>query len=218
VTVGNRTREIVGVVADVLQRDAGQAPAPQLFAPNAQVTTRSIRFVVRTAGDPLALAPSIRAEIRALDSRLAIADFTALDRLVARSVARPRFYTGLLMLFAGVALALAATGIFGVMSYTVAQRTREISIRMALGARAGDVLRMIVGRAVALSAAGAVLGLIAAQALGRVIQQQLFGVGLLDPVTLGGVVLVLGISAAAASLLPALRAAGLDPASALRES
>jgi putative ABC transport system permease protein len=218
VIVGNSTREIVAVVADVLQRDPGQQAAPQLFAPYTQATTRSIRIVVRTAGDPLALASSIRAEIRALDPNLAIAEFTPLEQLVIRSVARPRFYTALLGLFAGVALALAATGIFGVMSYAVAQRTREISIRMALGARAGTVLRTIVGRALALAAVGAVLGIAAAAALGRVIQKQLFGVALLDPWTIGAVVLVLGLSAAAASFLPARRAARLDPAAALRES
>jgi ABC-type antimicrobial peptide transport system permease subunit len=133
-------------------------------------------------------------------------------------VTRPRFYTALLALFAGVALALAATGVFGVMSYAVAQRSREISIRMALGAHAGQVLRMIVGRAIALAAAGAILGIAAAVALGRVIQNQLFGVGILDPVTLGVVVAVLIGSAAAASFLPARRAAALDPATALRES
>ena len=218
VTVGNATPEIVGVVADVLQRNPGEPAVPQLFAPYAQFTRRSIRIVVRTAGDPLALASAIRSEIRALDQNLAIAEFTPLEQLMTRSVARPRFYTGLLMLFAGVALALAATGIFGVISFMVSQRTREISIRMALGARASDVLRMIVGRAVMLAAIGAAVGIGVAQALGRVIQKQLFGVPLFDPVTIAGVVLVLGVSAAAASFLPARRAAGLDPASALRES
>jgi ABC-type antimicrobial peptide transport system permease subunit len=110
-----------------------------------------------------------------------------------------------------VALALAGTGIFGVMSYAVAQRSREISIRMALGARAGEVMRMIMGRALALAAGGLVAGVAAALALGRIIQGQLFGVTLFDPLTLTGVVLALGASAAAASFLPAWRAARLDP-------
>jgi predicted permease len=211
-------REVVGVVADVRQRRPGQAVAPQLFTPYAQRTTPTVRIVVRAVQDPLALAPSIRAEIRRLDPNLALADFTPLEQLIAGSVARPRFYTALLALFAGVALVLAATGVFGVMSYAVAQRSREISIRMALGARAGQVLRMIVGRAIALAAAGAVLGIAASVAAGRVIQNQLFGVGILDPVTLGVVVAVLIGSAAAASFLPARRAAALDPATALRES
>jgi ABC-type antimicrobial peptide transport system permease subunit len=164
------------------------------------------------------LASAVRAEIRRIDANLAIADFTPLEQLVARSVARPRFYTELLTLFAGIALALAATGVFGVMSYTVAQRTREISIRMALGARAGDMLRMIVGHAVLLAAAGAVLGLAGALVLGRMIQKQLFGVSLFDPLTIAAVVFVLGLSSVVASYLPARRAAHLDPASALRES
>ena len=218
VVVGARTPVIVGVVANVLQRDPGQPPVPQLFSPYTQVTTRSIRFVVRTTGDPLQLASAIRAELRSLDARLAIAEFTPLDQLLERSVARPRFYTELLMLFAGIALVLAATGIFGLTSYTVAQRTREISIRMALGARAVDMLRMIVGRAVMLAAVGALIGTAAALALGRVIQQQLFGVGVFDPLTIVAVLLVLGFSAAAASFLPARRAARLDPAAALRET
>jgi predicted permease len=210
--------EIVGIVADVRQRHPGEAIAPHLFRPYAQRTTRSVRYVVRSTTDPIGLAPTIRAEIRRLDPNLAITDFTALEQLIARSVARPRFYTALLALFAAVALALAATGIFGVMSYAVAQRGREISIRMALGARAGQVLQMIVGRAVALAAAGAILGVGGALALGRVIENQLFGVTLFDPITLAGVVLLLVGCAVAASFLPARRAAGLDPASALRES
>ena len=210
-------REIVGVVGDVLQRNPGEPAVPQLFAPYAQRTTRSVRLVVRAGEDPLALAPAIRAGFRALDPNLAIADFQLLEALVSESMARPRFYTSLLALFAGVALALAAIGIFGVMSYTVAQRVPEISLRMALGARAGDVVRTIVGGALALAATGAGLGVAAAFALRRAIQSQLFGVSPLDPITLGAVVLLLMASAAGASLLPALRAARLDPARALRE-
>jgi putative ABC transport system permease protein len=218
VVAGSNTWEIVGVVADVLQRNPGQPPVPQLFVPYRQFTTRTVRIVVRTTGDPLALAPAVRTQIRALDPNLAIAEFTPLEQLVERSVARPRFYAALLALFAGVALVLAATGIFGVMSYTVAQRTREIGIRMALGARTGDVLRMVVGRAMTLALLGAVLGLAASVALGRVIQKQLFGVTPLDPPTFAAVVILLGLSAAVASVLPARRAASLDPARTLRQT
>jgi predicted permease len=217
VNINGVTREVVGIVADVLQRSPAQPAAPMLFVPFAQRTIRSVKIVVRATGDPAALARAIRTEIRALDPDLAIADITPLTELVVRSMARPRFYTSLLSLFAAVALVLAATGIFGVMSYAVAQRAREISIRMALGALPGDVLRMIVGRALGLSAAGVVVGLTAALALGRFIQGQLFGVTLLDPLTLGSVALVLGASAALASFLPARRATKFDPATALRE-
>ena len=218
VTLSGRVYDVVGIVGDVLQRNPGEPVAPQLFMPYAQRSTRTVRIVVRTAGDPIALAPAIRREIRGLDPNLAITEFTPLEQLVARSVARPRFYTALLALFAGVALALAATGIFGVMSYAVAQRAREISIRMALGAHVADVLRMVVGRALALAGVGLAIGIGAALALGRVIRQQLFGVPLLDPVTLGTVVLVLIVSAIVASLVPARRAAGLDPGTALKGS
>ena len=217
VLINGVPREVVGVVADVLQRSPAQAAVPMLFVPFAQRTNRSVKIVVRTTGDPVALATAIRTEIRGLDPDLAIADITPLTQLVVRSMARPRFYTSLLSLFAAVALVLAATGVFGVMSYAVAQRAREISIRLALGALPADVLRMIVGRALGLSATGVVVGLAAALALGRFIQGQLFGVTLLDPVTVGAVALVLGASAALASFLPARRATKFDPASALRE-
>ena len=136
---------VVGIVGDILQRDPGGPVAPQLFASYAQRTSRSPRIVVRTQADPVALAPTIRTTVRALDPNLAIPEFTPLDQLVATAVARPRFYMSLLTLFAAVALALAATGIFGVMSYSVAQRSREIGIRIALGALARDVVWMIVG-------------------------------------------------------------------------
>jgi ABC-type antimicrobial peptide transport system permease subunit len=217
VNINGVPREVVGVVPDVLQRSPAEPAVPMLFVPFAQRTIRSVKMVVRATGDPAALATAIRTEIRALDQDLAIADITPMTRLVARSMARPRFYTSLLSLFAAVALVLAATGVFGVMSYAVAQRAREISIRLALGALPGDVLRMIVGRALGLSATGVVVGLAAALVLGRFIQGQLFGVTLIDPVTLGSVTLVLGASAALASFLPARRATKFDPASALRE-
>lgn len=218
VQISGNEYEIVGVVGDVRQQHPGEPVAAQLFAPYKQQTTRAVKFVVRSGTDPITLAPSIRAEIRQLDPNLALTDFTPLDQLIAGSVARPRFYTALLALFAGVALALAATGIFGVMSYSVAQRSREISIRMALGARAAQVLQMIVRRAVALAAVGTAIGIAGAIALGSLIRTQLFGVGILDPLTLAAVVTVLVGSAAAASYLPARRAAALDPADALRES
>jgi putative ABC transport system permease protein len=216
VETGGVTYEVVGVVGDILQRDPGQPAAPQMFLSYEQRTSRSPKLVIRTAGDPVQLAPAIRDIVRSIDPNLAIPEFTPLERLVSTSVARPRFYMALLTLFAGVALALAATGIFGVMSYAVAQRSREISIRMALGAMAREVLWMIVGRAIALAGTGLLLGVVTALALGRVIQGQLFGVGLVDPVTLGAVTFVLGVSACLASLLPAWRAARLDPGAALR--
>jgi predicted permease len=214
---GGVSRQIVGVVSDVLQRDPGVPAVPQLFVPYSQRTTRSVRFVVRAGSDPMSLVPAIRREIRSLDSNLPISELAPLDNLLAASVARPRFYTSLLTLFAAAALALAATGIFGVMSYSVAQRTREISIRMALGARGSEVVVMIVRRALLLALAGVAIGIVLAISLGRVLETQLFGVGLLDPLTLTAVVLVLSTSAIIASYLPARRAATLQPSDALRD-
>ena len=216
--ISGRPLEIVGVVGDVLQRNPGQPAMAQLFLAHTQRTTRTVQVVVRGTGDPLARAGAIREQIRAVDPNLPLAEITPLDQVVARSIARPRFYTSLLTLFAAVALALAATGIFGVMSYTVAQRAREISIRMALGARTIDVLRAIVGHAMVLAGIGVALGIVGAIALGRVIRNQLFGVGLFDPLTLAAVIVVLFGSAAMASLLPARRAAGVDPATAFRQN
>ncbi|MPY87176.1 MAG: FtsX-like permease family protein [Luteitalea sp.] len=211
-------REVVGVVADVLQYDPGRPVEPQLYTPFAQLMAGSVQLVVRTAGDPVALAPAIRAQVHAIDPNLPIAEITPLEQLVAQSVARPRLYASLLALFAGVGLALAATGIFGVMSYAVAQRAHEMSIRMALGARAGEVVRLIMGRAMALAAVGLAVGIAAALALGGALRSQLFGVSPVDPLTLGAVALLLGATAAAASYLPARRAASLDPVAALRGS
>jgi putative ABC transport system permease protein len=216
VLVNTQRIQIVGVVGDVLQRDPSEPTAPMLFVPYAQRTSRSVRVVVRSSMDAMTLVPSIRGVLHDVDPNVPLVQVRPLAELVADSVARPRFYMSLLALFAGVALALAATGIFGVISYTVAQRAREISIRMALGASSIDIVRRIVLSGLALTATGAALGLAAAGALGRVIQGQLFGVRLLDPITIGSVVGVLAITAAVASLLPAWRAARLDPANALR--
>ena len=211
-------RDIVGVVGDVLQRTPGQPAIPQLFMPYTQRTSRTIRLVVRTEGDPLAIASSVREQIRVLDPNVPLAQAIPLRDMVSRSVARPRFYMSLLTLFAAVALLLSATGIFGVMSYSVAQQSKEIGIRMALGARAIDVLRSVVGRALTLAGIGVVAGVAAALILGGIIRNQLFGVTVFDPATLVTVIVVLLASAALASLLPASRAARIDPVTAFRQS
>ncbi|HEX7281131.1 MAG TPA: ABC transporter permease [Vicinamibacterales bacterium] len=211
-------REVVGIVGDVLQRNPGEPAVPQLFVPYAQRTSRSVRFIVRAQGDALPLAPVIRDQVRSLDPNLPMADVLPLNEMIARSIARPRFYTSLLTLFAAVALALSATGIFGVMSYSVAQQSKEIGIRIALGARTSDVLRGVVGRALVLAGIGVAAGLVVALALGRVIRNQLFGVDVFDPITLASVISALLASAAIASLWPARRAAAVDPMTAFRQT
>ena len=209
--------EVVGVVGDILHEDPGTPAVPQMYLPYAHRTSRTLQMVVRAQGDPLALINSIRGEIRALDSNLALNDIVPMRGLVDDALARPRFYTSMLTLFAALALTLAAIGIFGVMSFSVALRQREISVRMALGARRSKVISMIAGRALLLAISGLVLGLVAALALSRVLQSQLYGVGVVDPVTLAAVVVVLLLSAVGASVLPARRAAALDPGLALRD-
>lgn len=209
--------QVVGIVGDVLQRSPGEPAVPQLFLPYAQRTGRNVRVVVRVNGDPLAIAPAMRGELRALDANLPIAQAVPLTDMVSRSIARPRFYTSLLTLFAAVALALSATGIFGVMSYAVAQQSKEIGIRMALGAAATDVLRSVVGRALVLAGAGVAIGVVVALAVGGVIRSQLFGVTPFDPLTIAIVMIVLLGSAVLASLWPAARAARIDPMSAFRQ-
>ena len=211
------SREIVGVVADVAQRSAADRPIPSVFVPLAQRSSRSIKVVARTSSDPTTVAAAIPSVIRAIDPDLAVADLAAVTDVVGQSLARPRFYAVLLTLFAGAALTVAATGIFGVVNYAATQRTREISIRMALGARSDVIVGSIVRSAVRLALMGAGCGLVVAFMLTRVLQGQLFGVSQLDPLTFAATLVVLLVSAALAALLPARRAARSDPAMALRE-
>jgi predicted permease len=218
VVAGGVRQQIVGVVGDIRHtRDLSQPPTPQLYGPYAQRPARSPRFVIRMAREGELQESTVRAALHEIDRDIAITAFVPFSKIVADSVARPRFYTSLLTLFAAAALVLAATGIFGVMSYAVAQRSREISIRMALGARRSQVVGAVVGRAALLAGAGIVLGVGGTLVLARTIQSLLFGVTVLDPLTIAGVSVVLALSAILASLLPARRAAWIDPGKVLRE-
>lgn len=208
--------EIVGVVGDVPQFGLDDNVRPAVYASHAQFTTRSLFVVVRSPGDPLALTGALRAELRALDPSLPILRFVTGEQLVAESVATTRFYTTLLAIFAAVALTLAAVGIFGVISYIVTQRTREFGIRLAVGARPGDVLRMIIGQGAGMAVFGIVVGLLAAAVVTRVLAGMLYGVGTLDPIAFGSVALVLLGVAILATWLPARRAIKTDPVIALR--
>jgi putative ABC transport system permease protein len=209
--------EVVGIVGNVKQNGLGEDAAPELYLPHAQFAIEEMSVVLRTTRqDPLALVSSIREEVRALDPNLPPTEFRTLEQVVSRSVAQPRFYTLLLSVFAGVALTLAAIGIFGVISYAVVQRTREIGIRMALGASTGSVLRLVVGGVVGLAAGGAVLGVIGSLALGRFLGSLLYGVTATDLTTYVAVVVILFAIALLASYIPARRAARVDPMVALR--
>jgi putative ABC transport system permease protein len=208
--------EVVGVVGDVRHFGLTSEPLPEVYIAHAQFPNAGMTLVLRTAGDPLAVAGPVRAALRELDPSLAAGTLVPLDDLLSRSVAQPRFYALLLGLFAAVALTLAAVGILGVMSYLVAQRTREIGIRMALGADASAVHRLVIGRGMLLTMAGLALGLPATLALTRVIESQLYGVEPGDPATLAAVVLLITAVAFLSSYIPSRRATRIDPVLAIR--
>jgi len=209
------TLEVVGVVADTKQW-TGQATNLQIYDCYLQRPWLSSSFVVRTEGDPAALAAAAQRAVREVDASRAAAGVKTMEQLLSESVAQPRFYAQLLTGFACIALLLAAVGVYGVMSYTVTQRTHEIGIRMALGARGGDVVRMVVGQGMALALAGVGVGLAAAFALTRVMTSLLYGVSATDPLTFGLISLLLTAVALLACLVPARRATKVDPMIALR--
>jgi putative ABC transport system permease protein len=208
--------EVVGVVGDVKELGLAEANPPEIYLPQAQLPIRSMDVVLRTAVAPRSLAPAVASVVRGLDAELPVARLSTLDEIVARSISEPRFYVVLLGAFAGTALFLAALGIFGVMSYAVVQRSREIGIRVALGADPASVLGMVLGRAAILAAAGIALGLAAALGLSRAIAGLLFSLSPTDPATLAGVGGLLLAVALLASYLPARRATRVDPLVALR--
>jgi predicted permease len=208
--------EVVGIVGGVKQGGLADPFEPEIYVPHAQVPLGWLSVVLRVDGDPRGLAAAVVREVRALDPNLPVAEVKTLDDVVSQAVARPRFYLSLLALFAAIALALAAVGIFGVLSYTVAQRRREIGIRMALGAEPAAVLRSVMTGALLLAAGGLALGLLGALALTRAIRSLLFGVSAADPSTFLAVAATLAAAAALASWLPARSATRVDPASALR--
>jgi putative ABC transport system permease protein len=208
--------EIIGVVGDVRQLGLDVPFEPEIYVPHAQVANSSLEIVLRTDVPPATLASAVRREVRLLDPDLPIAKIETLESIVAESISRPRFYMLLVAIFAGVALLLAAVGIFGVMSYSVAQRTRELGIRIALGAGAGAVRRLVVGQAMTLAGIGLAIGLGAALLLSSTLEKMLFNLSSTDPSTFAAVAGVLFIVALVASWLPARRAARVDPVVALR--
>ena len=210
-------RTVIGVVKDVRQNDFIAEPKMQMYFSYRQVKDLVANaLVVRTSVDPLSLATSVRNTIWAVDKDQPVANIDSMEHIVAGAVARQRFSMLLLAIFAGLALVLAAVGIYGVMSYSVAQQTREIGIRIALGAQRGDVLRMTVKEGLKLVGVGLLIGLISAFVLTRVMESLLFGISATDPVTFGIICVVLLIVATLASYIPALRAATVDPMVALR--
>jgi putative ABC transport system permease protein len=212
--------EIVGVVADVKQSLASESSS-EMYVPFRQadqvLPVLTMSLVVRTAGDPLAQTNSLRSVVHSIDPNQPVTAIRSMEENVTQSVSAPRFRTVLLSVFAGIALVLAAVGIFGVMAYSVAQRTRELGLRIALGASRGRVLQLVLAHGVRLTLVGVAIGLVATFLLTRYVSSLLFNVPLYDPMTLVGVVAALIVISFCACYLPARRATLVDPIVALRE-
>jgi putative ABC transport system permease protein len=208
--------EIIGVVSDTRHLSLDDPPQPRAYDLFGQHGGRSMFVVARVAGDPTSLAGAVRAEVRQLDAEAPVWQMATLEELVARSAATRRFSMSLIGAFALIALALAAVGVYGVINHSVSQRTREIGIRMALGARPCDVIELIIGQSLRLTLIGVASGLAAALALTRLMRSLLFGVSATDPVTFVGVAGLLTFVALLACFVPARRATKVDPLAALK--
>ncbi len=208
--------EIVGVVADTTIFQVGEDPTPVIYLPLAQHYTPAASLQVRTETDPDAILGTVREEVQALNQNLPITGITTIGQILDNGLFAARMGAGLLSLFGFLALILAAIGIYGVMAYSVSQRTHEIGIRMALGAAQSDVLNLVVRQGMKLTVVGLGVGLVAAFLITRLVASLLFGVSATDPVTFGGVALILGVIGSLACYLPARRATRVDPLEALR--
>ncbi len=216
--------EIVGVVADVRHQGLTVDPGPEIYVPYAQIapdlwnvfTAIPLSVAVRSEADVESLAPALRASVRAIDPEQAVSQLRPAGELISDAVARQRFSMQLLLAFGGLALMLAAVGVYGVLAYTVSQRTREIGIRLALGARAASVRALVMRQGLVLTLAGVLLGLLCSVALGRLLAGLLYGVSPADPLVLGSVTLLLMAAAGFACLVPAVRATRVNPIDALR--
>jgi putative ABC transport system permease protein len=209
-------KTVVGVVGDVLHKGLDAPHTIQVYLPNTQFTDSMVILAVRTYNDPTSLAAAVRSEISTLDPQVPVSEVATMDEVVSASVANQRFGAVLFLLFGAIALVLTAVGIYGVISYGVAQRTHEIGIRLALGADQRKVLSLIVSEAMKPALLGAALGLCAAFGLTRLLTRLLYNVKPTDPLVFAAVLLLLIGVALLASYLPARRATRVDPVIALR--
>ena len=212
----NAWRTIVGIVADEKQEGLAADVLPQVYESHRQNATTGMTVVVRAGIPETSLVPSLRQEVRSIDPGLAIFNVRTLEEVVSTSVARERFTAGLVALFAGLALAIASIGVYGVIAYSVSRRTREIGVRVALGAERRGVLWLVTRETLALVGTGMISGFAAAAAMAYAIRGMLFQVSPADPITYAAVVAVLGGVALAATYVPARRALAVDPMTALR--
>jgi putative ABC transport system permease protein len=208
--------EIVGIVGDVRQRSLSADLTPHVYVAFDQWPLDELTVVMRTRGDPAAPLRAAQATVARLDRNLPVYDAFTLETMVDRSLGQPRFYVMLLTVFAVLAVVLAVVGIYGIIAYTVQQRTREIGIRMALGARAAQIVRMVVGQGVRLALPGVVLGVAGALLLTRFLRPMLYRVPPFDPATYAQLAALMLLVAAAAAFVPARRAIARDPMHALR--
>jgi putative ABC transport system permease protein len=208
--------EIIGVVSDIKTDGLNMPPYPEIYRPDSQLPSDDAMLIIRTKAAPETLANTVREEMGRIDRDIPLRLVRTMEGVIADTLFRARLSAWLLGLFAALEAALAAAGLYGVMSYSVNQRTQEIGLRMALGAASRDVLRMVITEGLKLTVVGLGLGLAAAFALNRLITSQLFGVTATDPLTYGGVAMLLAIVAIVACYIPARRAARVDPMVALR--
>jgi putative ABC transport system permease protein len=208
--------EIIGVVGDVHQMGLDVSPEPTVYWPHSELVMSGMTILLRTTSDPLKLVATARGELQQLDPELPMAAVVTMDQLLADSLSRSRFTMLLLGIFSAVALVLAAVGIYGLIAYSVTQRTQELGIRIALGAQRRDVLRLVLGQGARLTLLGVVLGILAALAFSRLLASMLFDVSATDPLTYAGVAGLLAVVALLACFIPARRATRVDPLVALR--
>jgi putative ABC transport system permease protein len=208
--------EVVGVVGNEKNNGLNAAAEPAIYFSHDQFAYRSMSVMVRSSSNPMSLLGAIQNEVWAMDNSLPVSEVKTANQILANSVAQPRFSVLLLGIFAALALILAAVGIYGVMSYSITQRTREIGIRMALGAQSSDVLRMVLGEGFKFAFAGIGIGLVGAFLLTRFLTSLLYGVSAADPITYAGVSAILAAVALVACYIPARRATKVDPLVALR--
>jgi putative ABC transport system permease protein len=208
--------EIVGIVGDVKNSALNQQTAPAMYTSYLQIPEMKMSLVVRAEGDPANMIRAVEKQVWAVDKDQPMYKIRTMEQVVGESQSSSRFTLALLAIFAAVAMGLAAVGIYGVISYTVTQRTREIGIRIALGAERGDVLRLVVGQGTVLAVTGVAVGLVGALALTRVMRSLLFGVSATDPLIFAGAALFLAAVAMLASYIPARRAMSVDPTVSLR--
>ena len=210
------TVEIVGVAGDIRNVTLTAPPSPEIYFPYPQLPTRTMYLTLRAAGDPHGLMSASRRLVASLDSELPVTELKTLDEVLASSRVRARFAMLLLIVFSATALILAIVGLYGAISYSVAQLTQELSIRMALGAERGDIVALVIRQGLALTGIGLLLGVVASLALTRLMASLVFEVSVTDPVSFAGSALVFAAIALLASYIPARRATMVDPASALR--